>query len=94
MRKEFGNLRKFEVIDDKDSSTLNADELSKCVKTRRVYTWRGFAKSRLAFQTYSQQISGLDETYASTPKVSTPRLHLHLALQNRRYMVVSCRCSK
>ncbi|MCP4193304.1 MAG: hypothetical protein GY768_22050 [Planctomycetaceae bacterium] len=80
MKKEMQSMMEFDVYDTVDIATLDPDSVKQAMTLKWVHTWKGFVKSRLCVRGYKQEIPDLDETYASTPVMTSLRVLLVLAL--------------
>ena len=81
MDKEMKAMRDFNVYTEVDANTVNTQP----IKTRWVLRWKSDheLKARLVAKGYTEQVSDLDNTYASTPIFVTLRVLLVLALPLR-----------
>ncbi len=80
MKKEMQSTLEFDVYATVDASSLDQDSIKQAMTLKWVHTWTGFVKSRLCVRGYRQEISDLDETYASTPVMTSRRVLLVMAL--------------
>ena len=82
MTKEMKSMRDFDVVDevsvdDVSPEALNSEISTKWVKVRKP---DGTARCRIVGRGYTQQVEDEDETFASTPSLTTLRLLLTLAV--------------
>ncbi len=81
MKKEIDSLRSFEVYAEVPISECSSEEIQNAYNYRWVHRRKPTeVRSRICVQGQYQQISDLDDTYASTPVVATLRLLICIAL--------------
>ena len=80
MKKEMDSLRAFDVFDEVSKEESLSTDSAQILDLRWVHVWKGFIKSRLCIRGFTQKISDLDLTYASTPVVMIFRVLLVMAL--------------
>ena len=70
---EFGefleSLEKFEVYEVVKVENVPEEDVRQAMDLRWAHTWKNFVKSRLCVRGFNQNISDLDDTYASTPTI-------------------------
>ena len=82
MTKEMKSMRDFGVFDEVDIDKVPREALESAISTRWVKLRKpdGTVRCRIVARGYTQQVEDKDETFASTPSLTTLRLLLTLAV--------------
>ena len=82
MTKEMKSMQHFGVFEEVDVDKVPAELLDKAISTRwvKVRKTDGTLRTRLVVRGYTQEVADKDETFASTPSLTTLRLLLTLAV--------------
>ncbi|MCP4192560.1 MAG: hypothetical protein GY768_18250, partial [Planctomycetaceae bacterium] len=80
MKKEMQSIENFDVKEDVAISQVDDSIIRSAMTLRWVHVWKGFVRSRLVVQGFRQEITDLDDTYASTPIMPILRVLLTMAL--------------
>jgi len=88
MKAEMKSLRDFDTFQEVSESEFSPEELSEAMTLRWVHRWKGFVKSRLCIRGFTQQVSDLDETYASTPVIWILIILLLIALSKGWFVML------
>ena len=82
MTKEMKSMQHFGVFEEVDVDKVPAELLDEAISTRwvKVRKTDGTLRTRLVVRGYTQEVADKDETFASTPSLTTLRLLLTLAV--------------
>ena len=75
-------MRDFDVFDEVSADNVSPEALNSAISTKWVKVRKpdGTVRCRIVGRGYTQQVEDKDETFASTPSLTTPRLLLTLAV--------------
>ena len=82
MTKEMKSMRDFDVFDEVSVDSVSHEALNSAISTKWVKVRKpdGTVRCRIVGRGYTQQVEDKDETFASTPSLTTLRLLLSLAV--------------
>jgi hypothetical protein len=84
MNEEMDSMRHFNVYTELRATDLTDEERRQAIKTRWVLRWKGNkVRARLVAKGYSQRVDDPDDTYASTPLLTTLKLLLLFGLDRK-----------